>query len=208
MKAWQRWMAALMVIGAAQVGLAETEGKAKAQPTTDAEIAAALADAIAAIEATFQDAGEQVERIALLIAQTTGGLPQRSSQILGDLSRRVEADNLPVVTAAAVMSSGTGSPAVFKTILDAQTGNAGRVDAVRKAAANPAAVLGTEVAARVQPVAVRPAVAAAPSSVPVEVAGRGAISAAPPVIIPTPPPPQPPGPPPRPPALVYRGQGI
>ena len=157
MKTWREWIMALMIVCAAQVGLTnvEEETTAQAEPTEE-EISEELAAAIAEIEANFLDADERVQRIALLIAHAVRSGPMGSASGLADLSRRVSATVLPVVSAAAIMSSGTSSPAVLRALVDAQGDDTTRAEAVRRGATNPVAILGTQTAALMQPVELQP----------------------------------------------------
>lgn len=224
MRLWHKWIIALAIGCAAQAGLANATGEPAAQAEPgNVGISEELAAALAEIDADFLDADKRAQRIAILIARATRLDPLGTASALAKLSWRLSPEDLSLVSAAAIMSAGTRSPAVLKTLVDAQGDDTVRADAVRLAATDPVDVLGRETAARMQPAELQP-----PGVNPIEVtavsepmtpelfATPQTLPATPPSFAetlgvggaptPQPPPPQPPGLPPRPPALPYRGQ--
>lgn len=207
MKKWHKFVLTALVACTAQVGVVNAGEEAK--PTkAQAKIAKELAAAIEEMDSAMMEADERAQRIALLVARTTQSDLMGSPLMLSELSRQVSSADLPLVTASAIMSAGTQSPAVLQAMTDAQGTDQARTTAIRQGATNPASYLDAETIALVQPAEVQfansvpgttPPTVLTSSPVEVEVPSADAFT-------PMPPPVQPPGLPVRPPALPYRGQ--
>ena len=177
---------------------------------TDAELAEQLAEAIQEILTTVADPAQQKEQIALLVAKSVKTHGARAAGIMAALTGKIGEAHLPILSAAAVMAAGNGSPQVLRAMMAARVNNQQAVAAVRQGATNPVGVLGTSVAAKVVPNPTQPASTTASTTIArtapaPQVAAAGA-SAAEPEITGGGEPPPPPAIPPRPPALPYRGQ--
>ena len=173
MKSWHTWMIALAIGCAAQAGPTNVNG----EPADQAEpgnmgLFEELAAAIAEIEADFLDADERAQRIAILIARATRSNPMGTAPVLASLSRGLTPENLSVVSAAAIMSSGTSSPAVLRALVDAQGEDAIRTEAVRLGAVNPVAILGRRTAGLMRPAGLDPLADPLPASRPSATAAR------------------------------------
>ncbi len=147
-------------------------------------------------------AAEQHRQIALLVARVVVHLHEAAPPVIAAVAAEVDADFLPVITAAAVVSAGYQSHAMYAALL-ASTGNMPELrEAIMLAARTPSSALDTRTLATLPVVPMPPPVLPAPAAsdvhfgdIPLEVYERPVGVAE-----------RTPMPPPRPPAPRYRGQ--
>lgn len=179
----------------------------------DHEAAQAVAQLIWMIQNSDLSDADKTQRTALVIAESFRILGEdRIAEFVGVVAERLNLRMLPVVTAAAVLAAGSRSPEVLGALVKVAGPADPAIAAVRKAAANPVAVLGAETATLlpIAPLAVRAApVATASAAQQGQSAPRAmeqpvaSTSLGGPSLLGGP---RPPGMPPRPPAMPYRGQ--
>ncbi len=152
MKLMRNCLVVLIAVMAIQSARAGTVSKKSPWAGISEELAAAIEE----IESSMEDSAERSRRIALLVSLEARHPGERSA-ILADLSRRVSVSQLPVVSAAAILSSGNASATILKAMEQAQDGDPLRTQALRQGAAFPVSILGTKTASEIQPVAYKTA---------------------------------------------------
>lgn len=187
MNTWYKSIIAILLACTVQAGMAHAAEK---PAMTAAEILAAIEE----LDGTQLEASERAQRIAFLVSRTAG-LTQ-SDSLLGELSRLIPTADLSIVSASAIVSSGTQSPAVFRAMTDAQGSDTTRIQAIRQGATHPTTYLGTDTITLIQSAQFQAVRAPAGPVAPILVASSEA----------QPPPVAPPPQPVRPPAQPYRGQ--
>lgn len=111
------------------------------------EAAQAVAQLIWMIHNSNLSDAEKTKRIAHVVAETIRVKGDKSSAFMAPVAERMNLQLMPVVTAAAVISSGTQSPRMLATLVKVSGPSAPSIAVVRTAAANPVAVLGAKTAA-------------------------------------------------------------
>mgnify|MGYP006290668443 FL=1 len=121
------------------------------EEASDKDAANQLAQLIRKIENSDQTASEKKQLLAELIKRAINVLGDKAVTVFAALPAEISEESLSPVVAAAVVSAGSGSPAILKEMLKALPDESPAIEIITNAASSPEKILGARIMKQISP---------------------------------------------------------